>query len=112
MDREGYRKHKAVIEAWAKGADVDCLQSDGTWLCITDDGGTPNWNTDKTFRVAARGVKWAAARRKEGSPVRRRAWGAGVAVRDNEFRIYVDQSMLRSIGINADDILADDWELA
>lgn len=47
MTREGYLKHKEIIDAWANGAKIEFYSSDGVWV----DAENPNWILDLEYRV-------------------------------------------------------------
>jgi hypothetical protein len=47
MTREGYLKHKEIIEAWANGAEIEYQESSDDWYIVAN----PFWDTDSAFRV-------------------------------------------------------------
>ena len=49
MNREGYNKHRKVIEAWAKGAKVECktMKKGSSWYCQA----TPHWRNNLEYRI-------------------------------------------------------------
>jgi hypothetical protein len=47
MTREGYHKHKAIIEAWVGGAAVQFKNLNGEWEDVND----PVWHMMSTYRL-------------------------------------------------------------
>jgi len=47
MTREGYKKHKDLIEQWVNGAEIEFLTIDKKWINAAE----PNWLTELEYRV-------------------------------------------------------------
>ena len=47
MTKEGYKKHKDLIEAWSNGAEIEYLMSNGTWV----NAKAPLWRNDTKYRI-------------------------------------------------------------
>ena len=48
MTREGYLKHKDLIEAWANGAEIQCISpTKNKWYDIVD----PEWYENVEYRI-------------------------------------------------------------
>ena len=47
MNRDNYKKHRALIEQWSKGDDVEYLTSAGIWKQIRD----PAWCGHLQYRI-------------------------------------------------------------
>lgn len=46
MTREGFKKHRDLIESWANGAEIEFL-SGGEWILVRE----PQWQESLTYRI-------------------------------------------------------------